>query len=154
MQVEKNKVVVFHYTLRLDSGEIFDSTTVHKPLRILVGYHQVIPGLENALMGMKIGDKKIGTIDPKDGYGLINKNLVKRFPRNRIPDKINLKKGSILRQRKNNGQQVEMVVKSYNETEVVLDSNHPLAGENLSFKTKVVNIREATQEELQAGIVN
>jgi FKBP-type peptidyl-prolyl cis-trans isomerase SlyD len=154
MQVEKNKVVAFYYTLRLDSGKVFDATAVHKPLHILVGYNQVIPGLENALMGMKTGDKKNGKIEPKDGYGLINKKLLKVYPRNTIPKNINLKKGLILRRRKKNGQQVKVVVKSYNETEVVLDSNHPLAGKNLSFRTKIVHIREATQEELQAGIVN
>ena len=154
MQVEKNKVVAFYYTLRLDSGKIYDSTADRKPLHILVGYNQVIPGLENALMGMKIGDKKSGTIEPKDAYGFINEKRVKVFPRNIFPRDINLKKGGILRGRTKNGQQVKVMVKSYNETEVVLDSNHPLAGKNLSFKTKIVHIREATQEELQAGKVN
>jgi len=154
MQVEKNKVVAFHYTLRLDSGKVFDSTSNRKPLHILVGHHQVIPGLENALMGMKIGDKKNGKIEPKDAYGFINDKLVKAYPRNIIPKHINLKEGRILRGRKKDGQQKKVVVKSYNETEVVLDSNHPLAGKILSFKTKIVHIREATQKELQAGLVN
>ena len=155
MQVEKNKVVAFHYTLKLDSGKKFRATTAHNPLHILVGYNQVIPGLENALIGMKVGDKKNGKIEPKDGYGLIDKKLVKAYPRNMIPKSIHLKKGLILRLRNKNSQQVKkMVVKSYNETKVILDSNHPLAGKNLSFKTKIVDIREATQEELQAGIAN
>ena len=153
MQVEKNKVVAFHYTLRSDSGKVFESSAARNPLHILVGYRQVIPGLENALMGMKIGDKKIGKIKPKDAYGFINEKLVKVYPRNTIPRKINLKKGQLLIRRKKNGRQAKVVVKSYNETEVVLDSNHPLAGKDLSFRTKIVHIREATQEELQAGLV-
>ena len=154
MQVEKNKVVAFHYTLRLDSGKVFESTAAQNPLHILVGYRQVIPGLENALMGMKIGAKKIGKIKPKDAYGFINEKLIKVYPQNIIPGKINLKKGQLLIRRKKNGRQAKVVVKSYNETEVVLDSNHPLAGKDLSFRTKIVHIREATQKELQAGIVN
>ncbi|MBN2413058.1 FKBP-type peptidyl-prolyl cis-trans isomerase [candidate division KSB1 bacterium] len=100
MQVEKNKVVVFHYTLRFDSGKIFDSTTARRPMHILIGYHQVISGLENALMGMKIGDKKNGVIEPKDAYGPIDEKLFKVYPRNIIPGNINLKKGRILRRRK------------------------------------------------------
>ena len=154
MQVEKNKVVAFHYTLRLDSGKIFDSTPVHEPVHILVGYHQVIPGLEKALMGMKMGDKKSGTIEAKDAYGLINENLVKVYPRSKIPRKIDLKKGRMIIMRKKNGKPVKVVVKSCDETEVVLDSNHPLDGKNLSYRTKIVHIREATPKELQAGIVN
>ena len=67
---------------------------------------------------------------------------------------IDVKKGRILKVRRKNGKKVKLVVKSCNETEVVLDSNHPLAGKNLNFSTKIVHIREATQKELQAGIVN
>jgi FKBP-type peptidyl-prolyl cis-trans isomerase 2 len=151
MQVEKNKVVVFYYTLRLDSGKILESTTAHEPLHILVGYHQIIPGLEKALMGMKMGDKKSGTIEAKEAYGLINEKLVKVYPRSKIPRDINLKRGRILKVRMKNGKQIKVVVKSCNETEVVLDSNHPLAGKNLRFRTKIVHIREATQKEMQAG---
>jgi FKBP-type peptidyl-prolyl cis-trans isomerase SlyD len=154
MQVEKNKVVAFHYALRTDSGKIFDSTTARKPLLILVGHNQVIPGLENALMGMKIGDKKNGKIEPKDAYGLISEKSVKAYPRKLIPDNISLKEGQVLRGKKKNGQFMKVVVKSYNETKVVLDLNHPLAGKSVSYKIKVVNIREATQEELQAGVIN
>ena len=154
MQVEKNKVVVFHYTLRTESGKIFDSTSTRNPLFILVGHHQVIPGLENALMGMKIGDKKNGKIEPKDAYGFISDRNVKTYPRNLIPGNISLKEGQVLRGKKKNGQLVKVVVKSYNETEVVLDLNHPLAGKSVSYKIKIVNIREATQEELQAGVIN
>ena len=151
MQVEKNKVVTFHYTLRFDSGEIIDSTTTHKPKNILVGYHQLIPGLEKAIIGMKIGDKKNGKIEPRDGYGLKDENLVKVYPRKIIPKSIDLKKGRILRRKKKDGQQVKAVVKSYNQKEVVLDSNHPFAGKELSYKTKILDIREATQEELKIG---
>ncbi len=151
MAVEKDKVVAFHYSLRLDSGELFDATTTHKPLVILVGHDQVIPGLEKAIMGMKVGDKKDGTIAAQDAYGFINEKLVKAFPRKLIPQSIALYIGRILRVKKKNGQQVNVVVKSYSETEVVLDSNHPLAGKNLNFKTKIVDIRDATPMELQSG---
>ena len=153
MKVEKNKVVAFHYTLRLDSGKIFDSTTAHKPLYILVGYHQVIPGLENALLGMKIGDIIDGKIEPKDGYGLRRKKLIKSYPRTIIPSNIFLKKGLILSARTKSGQQVKVIVKSFDDNQVVLDSNHPLAGKELNFKAKIIHIREATLNELQAGVV-
>lgn len=154
MRVEKNRVVVFHYTLRLNSGEIFDSTTTQKPVHILVGHHQVITGLENAIMGMQIGQKKDGTIEPQDAYGFINKKLIKIYPREMIPSGIALHIGRTLNAKKKNGQRIKVIVKSYNESEVVLDSNHPGAGETLNFKAKIVDIREATLEELQAGTVH
>jgi len=154
MKVEKNKVVLIHYTLSLDSGEIFASTTAHKPIPILVGYHQVIPGLENAIMGMKIGQKKNGKIQPQDAYGFINEKLVKAYPRTMVPQGITLQVGRILSAKRKNGQHVKVVVRSYNESEVILDANHPVAGKDLNFKTKIVDIREATQEELQTGSAN
>ena len=154
MKVEKDKVVTFHYTLRLSSGEIFDATTTNKPVHILVGHHQVIPGLEKAIMGMKEGGKKEGTIKPEDAYGFVKENLIKVYPRQFIPGSIALHIGRIISARKKNGQMVKAVVKSYTESEVVLDVNHPVAGKSLSFLTKIVHIREATQEELLAGMAN
>ena len=154
MRVEINKVVTFHYILRLDSGEIFDSTTLRKPVNIIVGHHQVIPGLENAIMGMQIGEKKDGIIEPKDGYGYINDKLVKTYPRKIVPNSIALHIGRIISAKKKNGQLVKVVVKSYDDSEVVLDANHPAAGKKLNYKTKIIHIREATQAELQAGTVN
>ncbi len=149
MQVEKNKIVALHYILRLDSGEIVDSTATHKPVYILVGHHQVIPGLEMAIMGMKAGDIKDGTIEPIDAYGLKEDRLVKVYSRNFIPQSIALYTGRILSAKKKNGQKVKVVVKSFNETEVVLDSNHPLAGEKLNYKIKILQIKDATPQQLQ-----
>ncbi|MBN1982991.1 MAG: peptidylprolyl isomerase [Chitinivibrionales bacterium] len=152
MKVEKNKIVSFHYTLRLDSGEIYDSTTADKPKHILVGHDQVIPGMEKAIMGMKIGEKKSGTIEPQDAFGFIDEKLVKAYPLTMVPPNITLHIGQILSAQKKNGQEVTVVVKSHNDTQVVLDANHPIAGERLSYKTKIVDIREATQEELQSEV--
>ncbi len=151
MQVEINKVVAIYYTLSLDSGDIIVTTKAQKPKYILVGYHQIIPGLEKAILELKIGDQKKGTIDPKDAYGPINEKRIRAYPRNTIPNSIDLKIGRILKTRKKNGQHVKSVVKSYNEKEVILDSNHPYTGETLNFKLKIVHIREATREELESG---
>ncbi len=154
MYVEKNRVVTLYYTLSLDSGEIIDSTPLQKPLHILVGYHHILPGLENAIIGMKSGDKKSGTIEPKDAYGLVDEKLFKEYPRDLFPVNITLQNGQRLNKLMKNGQQIKVVVKSFNATRVVLDSNHPLAGQELKFKTKIVNIRKATLEELKSGIQN
>jgi len=154
MKVENNKVVTFHYTLKFDSGEVFDSTTLHNPVNILVGQHQVIPGLEKAIMGMRVGETKDGIIEPRNAYGYFNEKLVKAYPRKFIPSSIALHIGRIIKARKKNGQMVNVVVKSYNETEVVLDLNHPGAGQKVNFKTRIINIREATPEELQSGTVH
>lgn len=154
MRVEKNTVVTFHYTLKFDTGEVFNSTTLHKPVDILVGQHQVIPGLEKAIMGMRIGETKDGIIEPMDAFGFFQEKLVKTYPRKFVPGSITLHVGRIITARKKNGQMVRVVVKSYNETEVVLDANHPGAGQKVNYKTRIINIRMATPAELESGTVH
>lgn len=153
MQVEKDKVIGFHYTLIMNSGKIMDSTVGSKPKYIIVGHNQIISEFENALMGMKVGDKKKIKVELKDAYGVRDENLIMVIPRNRISNDINLREGLILKKRNKYGQQMKAVVKSYNKNKVVLDLNHPLAEQNFNFVTEIVNIRTATSKELKDGHV-
>ncbi|HHM24450.1 MAG TPA: peptidylprolyl isomerase [Bacteroidetes bacterium] len=151
MKVEKDKVVSLHYTLTLDSGEVVDSSREREPFTFLVGHGQIIPGLEEALMGMKVGDKKTVKIAPKDAYGERNEELVKSVDRSLIPENIELYEGLILTGQSETGEEIEVTVASFNDKEVVLDMNHPLAGQNLTFEVEIVDIRDATPEELAHG---
>ncbi len=154
MQVEKDKVVAFHYKLTLDSGEVVDSSEDREPLNFLVGYQQIIPGLEKELLGMKVGEKKSVQVESNEGYGERDEELMQIVARDQIPENIELKEGLVLRANKEDGDVVEFTVQSFDEEKVIFDLNHPLAGETLNFETEIVNIRNATDKEISHGHVH
>ncbi len=152
MQVANDKVVAFHYELTLDDGRVVDSSRkAGEPLKFLVGKGQIIPGLENAMMGMTAGDTKDVAVEPEQGYGSHKEELVKTVPRKQIPADIELKEGLVLTGQDEKGQQFELIVNSFSDDDVTLDMNHPLAGKNLNFNIEVVDVRDATGEEKQHG---
>ncbi len=154
MQVAKDMVVAMHYTLVLENGEIADTSADREPLSFICGHSQIIPGLENELMGMSVGDKKTVKVAPKDAYGEYDESLLQRAPREQIPENIELKEGLVLRANSEDGQIMEFVVKSFDEKEVVFDLNHPLAGETLTFETEIMEVRAASSEEIDHGHVH
>ncbi len=154
MQVQKDMVVAFHYTLTLNSGQVVDSSADGEPLSFLVGHGQIIPGLEEQLLGLKVGDKKTVNVAPGDGYGERDEELVQVVDRAEIPEKIDLYEGLVLRANSPDGDNIEFTVKSFDEKEVVFDLNHPLAGEALNFDTEIMSIRNATKEEIEHGHVH
>ena len=155
MQVKKDRVVAMEYKLTLDSGSVIDSSSNQKkPLVFLVGHNQLISGLENSLLGMKIGDKKSVVVPPKKGYGVRDENLVQTVPRSQLPPEIALYEGQILTGKNDKSQKIEVTVKTFDENQVELDLNHPLAGMNLNFDVEIKNVREATVEELEHGHVH
>lgn len=149
--VKNGLVVSIHYTLKLDDGEIVDESLADEPLVYLHGADNIIPGLENALTGLSVGDKKAVTVSPDDGYGEYEEDAVESVPRNQFPDDVELEEGLVLAIRDDSGEVYEAVVAEFDDNEVVLDFNHPLAGENLHFDVEIVEIREATPEELDHG---
>ncbi len=151
MKVEKDKVVSLHYTLTLDSGEVIDSSRDREAFSFLVGHHQIIPGLEAKLLGMQEGEKKVVKVAAKDAYGERDEELLKAVDRNLIPENIELYEGLILSGQDETGREIEVTVASFNDKEVVLDMNHPLAGQDLTFDVEIVSVRDATEEELTHG---
>ena len=154
MQIENNMVVAIHYTLTLEDGKVMDSSAGREPLNFIVGHHQIINGLENALMGLKVGDKKNVVVDPKAGYGERDEALEESVPLDKIPADIELKKGLVLHANQENGEVMEFPVKSFDDKNVVFDLNHPLAGETLTFETEIMEVRKATDEEIAHGHVH
>jgi FKBP-type peptidyl-prolyl cis-trans isomerase SlyD len=155
LQVADDMVISMHYTLTLDDGQIVDSSIEGDPLQFLQGFGQIIPGLEKELYGMVIGDMKKVTVTAVDGYGDLDPDAYQIVPRSLFPEDLALEEGMGLRMRdQNTGQLIETYVAEIRAEEVLLDFNHPLAGEELTFDVKIADIRAATDEELAHGHVH
>jgi FKBP-type peptidyl-prolyl cis-trans isomerase SlyD len=151
MQVAESKVVAFQYTLTLESGEVIDSSEGKDPLSFLVNSGQIIPGLEKELIGLAAGDKKVVKVEPEEGYGVTDENLVQVIQRSQIPDSVDLKVGEMLRGQSEDGHVVEGKVIFLDEQEAKIDFNHPLADKVLNFDVEIVTVRDASAEELEHG---
>src|SRR4051812_21484363 len=130
-QVEKGKLVTMNYTLTVDN-KVVDSSFGKKPMSFVAGSGQIIPGLDEQLIGMKIGEKKRVVVSPEKGYGLLNPNALQKVPLTAFRDTKNLKPGMAITGN-NNGRPVQAKVVSVDKKTVTLDTNHPLAGKTLTF---------------------
>lgn len=153
MQAGENSVVLIHYTLTSDGGETLDSSAGREPLAYLHGFGNIIPGLENALVGKKAGEKLKVTIAAEDAYGVREEGLVQVVPRDAFGGAPDLEVGMQFQARTPEGIRVVTIVEVSGD-EITLDGNHPLAGETLHFDVEVVEVRAATEEELQHGHVH
>jgi FKBP-type peptidyl-prolyl cis-trans isomerase SlyD len=144
-------VVSLDYTLRLDDGEIIDTSADRQPLEFLQGQGQIIPGLEQALYGMAVGDEKDVAVTPADGYGVRDPDAVQVIPGDAFPPDMTLEPGMGLRMRGKSGQTVRAFVAEVRPDGVLLDFNHPLAGETLHFHVKISALRPATSADLAPG---
>ncbi len=136
--VADGKKVSIEYTLKLEDGTTVDTNVGKKPLTFVIGSHQIIEGLEDALKGMKIGETKHVVVPPEKGYGPVNKNAIIEVEKNRIPE--GAKVGTILKGTDRNGRDFYARVVEIKDKTVLLDFNHPLAGKTLYFDVKIVNI--------------
>lgn len=139
-QVKSGDTVAIHYTGTLKDGTTFDSSEGREPLSFEVGSGQIIPGLDVALPGMSVGEKKTVEIDCRDAYGPINPGMRQSVPRDGIPAEIPLELGTQLQMQTSEGQAVPVTVVEVSDTEVTLDANHPLAGKDLTFAIELVSI--------------
>jgi len=139
-QVKTGDKVAIHYTGTLDDGTTFDSSEGREPLEFEVGSGMIIPGLDVALPGMEVGEKKVVKIDAKDAYGPINPEMRQAIPREGIPADIPLQVGVQLQMQTPDGQAMPVTVVDLDDATVTLDANHPLAGKDLQFDFEVVRI--------------
>lgn len=139
-QVKPGDTVRIHYTGTLADGATFDSSAGHDPLEFIVGSGQIIPGLDAAIAGMAVGDKKTVQVPADMAYGQPDPNALQAVPRAEIPADIPLDPGTQLQMQTPQGQVLPVTVAEVSETEVVLDANHPLAGKDLTFAIEVVAI--------------
>lgn len=140
---EKDKVKV-HYTGKLKNGNIFDSSQDAEPLELVLGSAQVIPGFEQALVGMTPGDSKTFEISAAEAYGAYREELVLEVERERVPEDLNLDVGQQLVLRQAEGGPIRVTVTAISEEAVTLDANHPLAGEDLVFEIQLMEIVESS----------
>ena len=129
-----------HYTGTLNDGSEFDSSRSRAPLEFTVDSGQVIAGFNEAVSGMSVGDSKTVTIPADQAYGQHNPEMVQDVPRSAIPADIELQEGMILSARSPEGQNINFKVVEFNDEQVRVDGNHPLAGEDLTFKLELMAI--------------
>ena len=138
------------YTVKNSKGDVVDSNVGGDLLEFIAGQGQIIPGLEKAFDGMEAGEEKTVTVTANEAYGERNEEWVETLPKDQF-EGIELQKGMVLYGQSPDGQTIAVIVKDFNDTEVTIDYNHPLAGEDLTFDVKVVTKRDATLEELAGG---
>ena len=152
--VGKDTVVTFHYTLKNKDGEVLDTSEGSTPLVYLHGYSQIVPGLEDALVGKTSGVSLQVTVNPAEGYGERRDEMVITLPRTQgnLPEDIEV--DFIVELVSPEGDELPARVVKLTETDITLDANHPLAGETLFFDIQLTDVRVATAEELSHGHVH
>jgi len=153
MQIAKNKVAVIEYTLKNNDGEVLDTSEGGEPMAYIQGVGNLIPGLEDALEGKAVGDDVQVTIPPEKAYGIQNDELVQVVERGVFQGVDDLQVGMQFQAQSDEGVQVIWIAEIDGD-KVTIDGNHPLAGETLNFDVKVVEVRDASAEELDHGHVH
>ncbi|OEE45757.1 peptidylprolyl isomerase [Vibrio anguillarum] len=153
MKIEKNVVVSLAYQLVLEDGAVVDQSTVDAPLDYLHGHNNLITGLENELEGKVVGDKFTATIAPEEAYGEYSDELVQRVPAEVFQGVDEIEVGMRFLADTDQGQ-IPVEITEVDGDEVVVDGNHMLAGQTLTFDVEVVAIRAATEEEIQHGHIH
>ena len=153
MDITADRVITIHYTLKDDNGTVLDSSAGGEPLAYIQGRGNLIAGLEKALEGKKGGHTMAVSIAPADGYGIRDEALIQRVPRRSLQRAGEIRKGMQFQVRTDNGMRMFTVTAVVGDM-VTLDGNHPLADKTLHFDVQVVDVREATCEELEHGHVH
>jgi len=153
MRIEKNKVVGIHYTLTDNEGKILDSSIGNQPLMYIQGNGNLIPGLENALEGKRKNDKLNVKVTPDQGYGEFDETMIFEVNRSQFDYTGEIKKGMQFQMHTEHGHQRVTVSKIEGDL-IILDGNHPLAGQELNFDVEITEVREASHEEISHGHVH
>ncbi len=139
-QAKPGDTVRMHYSGSLADGTQFDSSQGGEPLEFILGSGQIIPGLDQAMTGMEVGESKQVVVEPADGYGDRDPARIQAVPRDQIPDHIPTDPGTQLQMQTPEGQTLPVTVAEATDSEVTLDANHPLAGQKLTFDVELVEI--------------
>jgi FKBP-type peptidyl-prolyl cis-trans isomerase SlyD len=154
MAIGANKVVTLNYQLSDDQGNIIQTTNDNGPFVYLSGNNQILPKLEEAIEGMIIGGKKSIELNSLDAYGDYDENAVQQVKKQEFPEGTDLEEGMEFMAQTPDGKPVPFVIKKVIDEYVTIDFNHPLAGKNLNFNVELIDVRDATREELAHGHVH
>lgn len=139
-EVRNGDKIKVHYRGTLDDGTVFDSSEGREPLEFEVGSGMVIPGFDKGVMGMTVGQKKTINIPVDEAYGPVQEEMYMEFPIDRFPADMKPEVGMSLNMTNGSGQAIPVVIAEVQEEAVILDANHPLAGEDLTFELELVDI--------------
>ena len=154
MKVSHKKVVTLEYKINLLSGELVDSSELSGPFSYIHGIGAIIPGLEKGLEGMDEGEEKEISIPAEDAYGVRNEELVTSVSKSQFPEDATIVPGAEFYTYNEKGEAIPFTIRDINGETVIIDFNHPLAGEDLMAWVKVVSVREASPEEIAHGHVH
>lgn len=140
LKAKEGDSVKVHYTGTFQDGNVFDSSLGGEPLEFALGKGQMIPGFEKAILGMQIGEDKKVTIPSNEAYGEVNEEMFFTINRTEIPDEVKPEVGMRLNAQTGQGQSIQVFIKDFDNQTVTLDANHPLAGKDLNFEIKLVEI--------------
>lgn len=151
MPIGDGAVVTLNYTLRTDEGELIDSSSADDPLAYLHGADNIVPGLEQALSGKTVGFSGKVTVEPEDGYGEREDLPPQPVPRSAFPADARIAAGMQFMAEGPNGEHAPIWIAGVEGDQVLVDSQHPLAGKTLNFEVEVLAVRPATADELSHG---
>jgi FKBP-type peptidyl-prolyl cis-trans isomerase SlyD len=159
MEIENKPVIADDVVVKLKysvsvAGQVVESSADDSPIQFIQGRGDVIPGLENALYGLSVGDQKEFNVAPEDGYGEADPDAIAKIPKAEFPPEIPLQPGVELRLKDEQGDELEAQIVAVEDEIVRLNFNHPLAGKELLFAIQVIDLRKATPEELEHGHVH
>ncbi|WP_047415001.1 peptidylprolyl isomerase [Cellulophaga sp. Hel_I_12] len=139
-KVKENDTVKVHYTGKLTNGQVFDSSLEREPLQVTLGQQSLIPGFENGLINMALNEKKTVVIPVEEAYGEIQKELFQKVPLSELPEEIKPEVGMGLMAKNPDGTERQLRIADVREDAIIIDANHPLAGQELTFELEVVGI--------------
>jgi len=153
MQIGDQKVVTLHYTLTDNEGRVIDKSE-DGSFAYLHGARNIIPGLENALTGKSAGEELTVSVAPEEAYGTRDESMLQQVPKAMFENPTQIAVGTQFQAQGPNGEMLIVTVMDVQDEHVVVDGNHPLAGVELNFDVKIVDVREASNEELEHGHVH
>jgi len=154
MKITNKKVANIHYTLKDKAGALIDTSEGKSPLTYIHGMGNLIPGMEKGLEGKAAGDKATLVIPPEEAYGIRDEKLTGVVPMDNFQDKENIKPGAQFIAKSEQGQPRNATVVKVEDNNVTVDFNHPLANVELHFDVEVVEVRDATEDELSHGHIH
>ncbi len=140
-KVKANDTIEVHYTGKLTNGQVFDSSLEREPLQVQLGQGQLIPGFEKALVDMAVNEKKTVTIAKEEAYGEVHEQLFQKVPTADLPESIKPEVGMGLVGSRPDGGEQQFRIAEVNDDHIVVDANHPLAGQDLVFELELIAIK-------------
>lgn len=151
MKISNNKVVQFHYSIKISSGEVVDSTFGDDPMEYVHGVDELMEGLTKALEGKEAKDSFEITVSAEEAYGPKVEELIFKVSRSQFPPDAEFKVGDIFQ---TTDQDYEVTIIGVDGDEISIDANHPLAGEDLHFDIDIINVRDASADEIKNGLLD